>query len=356
MWRIELEVSRQACRFLDPTRGFEPDEPDEPDEKTTEIRGDPLAAGHTTHDVADMGFEPERPDVEQRVARARAGFDPFAPDDERGEVTRRSLAEAEEVLRGRLPLGEALVAPNLFPYDRYSAVTIPSKVNFVPLSGFSKERLSEAIQADLGYLKRVRQVDGEGLRHCRPNGNYLQLAGSSIVHPHHQRVTSPVPADQLRKVEAGLSLYGGDYLGDLPRLDEGGERWVGGEGSILYLTAFAPPGRIDVVGVLVGRSSNFDLTAEDVGALSRSLLRIFAYLQEEDLASFNFALYGLEGADGFTVHCRLSPPFLLSNALGVSDVNYLDISPAEPPAFFYPEAAASSLRPRFENPESGGAR
>jgi hypothetical protein len=132
---------------------------------------------------------------------------------------------------------------------------------------------------------------------------------------------------------------------------------VGGEGSLSYLTAFAPPDHIDIGGVLVGRSSTFDLTAEDLGALSRSLLRTFAYLQGEGLASFNFALlYGLEGADGFTGHCRLSPRFLLSNALGVSDVNYLDISPAEPPAFFYPEAAVSSLRPRFENPESGGAR
>jgi UDPglucose--hexose-1-phosphate uridylyltransferase len=205
MGRIELEVSRQACRFVAPTRGFEPDEPDE---KITEIRGDPLS-GHTAHNDADTGFESERPNVEQRVARAWAGFDPFAPDDERGEVTRRSLAEAEEVPRGRLLLGETLVVPNLFPYDRYSTVTIPSKVNFVPLSGFSKEGLSGAIQADLGYLKRVRQLDGEGLRHCRPNGDYVQLAGSSIVHPHHQRVTSPVPADQLREVEAGPSLYGG---------------------------------------------------------------------------------------------------------------------------------------------------
>ncbi len=37
-------------------------------------------------------------------------------------------------------------------------------------------------------------------------------------------------------------------------------------------------------------------------------------------------------------------------------MNYLDISHAEPLAFFYPEAATSSLRQRFEDPESGGSR
>ncbi len=296
--RIELEVSRQACRFLDPTRGFEPDE------KITEFRRDPLP-GRTTH-VTDTGFEPERPDVEQMVARARAGFNPFAPDDEREGVTPRFLGEAEEVLRGRLSIGEALVVPNLFPYDRYSAVTIRSKADFVPLGGFSEERVSEAIQADLEYLKRVRQMDGEGLRHHNTNWNYMPLSRGSIVHPHHQRGASPVPTNYLRKVEAGLSRYGGDYLGDLVRVEEGGERWVGGAGSISWLTAFAPVGHIDVVGVFVGRSSIFDLTAEDVGVLSRSLLRIFAYLQGEGFASFNIALYGLEGADSFTP-CTVDP-------------------------------------------------
>ncbi|MDP8952480.1 MAG: hypothetical protein M3N18_09620, partial [Actinomycetota bacterium] len=283
MGKIELEVSRQACRFLDPTRGFEPVE------KITEIRRDPLT-GRTTH-VADIGFEPERPDVEEMVARARTGFNPFAPD-EREEVTPRFLDEAEGIPGGRRSVGEALVVPNLFPYDRYSAVTILSKVDFIPLGGFSEERLSDAFQADLGYLARVRQTDGEGLRHYSANWNYMPLSGGSIVHPHHQLVASPVPTSYLREVEAGLSRSGGDYFGDLVRLEVGGERWVGREGSISWLTAFAPLGHIDVVGVFAGRSSIFDLTDEDVGALSRSLLKIFAYLEGEGFASFNFALYG----------------------------------------------------------------
>src|ERR687884_639394 len=342
MGRIEFEVSRQACRFLDPTRGFEPVE------KVTEIRRDPLT-GRTSH-ILDMGFEPERPDVERMVAQARSGFNPFAPD-KRDEVTPRFLEDVEGIPGGRLSVGEALVVPNLFPYDRYSAVTVLSNADFVPLDGFTENLLTYAFRADLAYFARLREIDGEELRHYSANWNYMPLSGGSLVHPHHQLIASPVPTNYLQDVEAGLVRYEGDYFGDLIRVEEGGERWVGREGGISWLTGFAPLGHIDVVGVFEGRSSIFDLTDEDIGALARSLLGIFAYLDAEGFASFNFALYGLEGADGFTVHCRLSPRFLLSNALGTSDVNYFEVSHVESLAFFYPEAAARDLRRWFENPE-----
>lgn len=344
MGRIAFEVSRQACRFLDPTRGFEPVE------KITEIRRDPLT-GRTSH-ILDMGFEPEKPDVEQMVARSRTGFNPFSSDI-REEVTPRFIDEVEGIPGGRLSVGEALVVPNLFPYDRYSAVTILSDADFIPLDGFSEDLLVDAFRADLEYLRRVRDTDDEDLRHYSANWNYMPLSGGSLVHPHHQLVASPVPTNYLQEIEAGLARYGGDYFGDLVRLEEGGERWVGREGGVSWLTGFAPLGHIDVVGVFEGRDSIFDLGDEDVGALARSLLRIFSYLDAEGFVSFNFALYGLEGAEGFSVHCRLSPRFLLSNALGTSDVNYFEISHSESLAFFYPEAAARGLRERFNDSQRG---
>lgn len=338
MGRIEFEVSRQTCRFLDPTRRFEPVE------KITEIRRDPLT-GRTSH-ILDMGFEPQRPDVERMVAQARSGFNPFALD-KREEVTPRFLDEVEGIPGGRLSVGEALVVPNLFPYDRYSAVTVLSDADFIPLDGFSEDLLADTFQADLDYLGRVRETEGEYLRHYSANWNYMPLAGGSLVHPHHQLIASPIPTNYLRDVEDGLERYGGDYFGDLIRAEEDGERWVGREGGISWITGFAPLGHIDVVGVFEGRASLSDLTDEDVYALARALLKVFDHLHAKNFASFNFSLYGLEGADGFTVHCRLSPRFLLSNALGASDMNYFEIGHAESQAFFYPEAAASGLRQRF---------
>src|SRR3954466_3683349 len=208
MGRIEFEVSHQACRFLDPTRGFEPVE------KITEIRRDPLT-GRTSH-VLDMGFEPERPDVERMVAQARSAFNPFAPD-KREEVTPRFLEDVEGIPGGRLSVGEALVVPNLFPYDRYSAVTVLSNADFIPLDGFSEDLLVDAFLADLDYLGRVRETDGEDLRHYSVNWNYMPLAGGSLVHPHHQLIASPLPTNYLKEVEDGLRRYEGNYFEDLVR-------------------------------------------------------------------------------------------------------------------------------------------
>jgi UDPglucose--hexose-1-phosphate uridylyltransferase len=282
-------------------------------------------------------------------------FNPFARDN-REEVTPRFLDEAEKIPEGRLSLGEALVAPNLFPHERYSAVTILSEAGFVPLSGFSEDLLVNAFRAYFRYLERARETNSEELRHYSANWSYMPLSGGSVVHPHHQLVASPIPTNYLWEVEASLSRYGREYFGDPVSLEEGGERWMGRQGGISWLTGFAPLGHIDVVGAFAGRYSIFDLADEDVRALGRSLLRIFVYLEEEDLASLNFALYRLEGAGGFIVHCRLSPRFLLSNALRISEVNYFEFLHAEPLAFFYPKAPARSLRERFEDAERGDPR
>ena len=338
MGRIEFRVEREVCRFLDPTRDFEPVE------KTTEVRRDPLT-GRSSR-ILDMGVSPEKPDVRGMVERFRSGFNPFAPD-KRDAVTPKFREEVEGIPGGRLSRGEALVVPNLFPYDRYSAVTILSNEDFVPLDGFSEELLVDAFGADMAYLRAVRERDGGECRHYSINWNYMPLAGGSLVHPHHQLIASPIPTNYLRDVEEGLAAYGGGYFGDLVAAEEGGERWVGREGGISWLTGWAPMGHIDVLGLFAGRASLFDLNDEDLRTLSRSLLKIFSYLDAEGFASFNFALYGLEGAEGFEVHCRLSPRFLLSNALGTSDINYFEISHSESLAFFFPEAAAGALRGHF---------
>lgn len=339
MGQIEFRAVRETCRFLDPTRDFEPVE------KVTEIRHDPLT-GRSSR-ILDMGFAPERPDVGGMVERFRSGFNPFARE-RREEVTPKFLEGVEGFPGGRLARDEALVVPNLFPYDRYSAVTVLSDADFVPLDGFSEGLLVDAFGADMEYLRRVREIDGDACRHYSINWNYMPLAGGSLVHPHHQLIASPTPTNYLKDVEAGLAAYGGRYFGDLAGVEEGGERWVGREGGISWLTGFAPMGHVDVLGVFAGRESLFDLTGEDLRALSRSLLKVFSYLDAEGFASFNFALYGLEGAEGFEVHCRLSPRFLLSNALGTSDINYFEVSHSESLAFFFPEAAAAALRGFFE--------
>ena len=224
------------------------------------------------------------------------------------------------------------------------------------LASLSEDLLADAFSADVAHLRRVRDTGDQDLQHYSVNWNYMPLVGGSVVHTNHQPVASPMSTNYHREVEAGLYQYGGDYFGNLVRVQEGRERWVGREGGVSWLTDFATLGHIAMVGVLEGRASLFDLTAEDVGALAWSLLKIFDYLYDENFVSFNFSLYVLEGAEGFTLNCRLSPRFLLSNASEASDVYYFEVSNAKSLAFFYPKVTARELREQFAGPAEGSSR
>jgi UDPglucose--hexose-1-phosphate uridylyltransferase len=110
---------------------------------------------------------------------------------------------------------------------------------------------------------------------------------------------------------------------------------------------YAPLGPLDIVGVFEGKHSLFDLGQEDLEALSQGLLKIFAFLDSENFVSFNFALYGLEGTQNFSVHCRLSPRFLLSTSLINSEINYFEVLHDDPLIYFSPEAYAHRMRSAF---------
>src|SRR5918912_2895076 len=147
---IEFQAYKQTFSFYDPTRDFEPTE------RVTEIRKDPLTE-RTSH-ILDMQFQVEKPDVEEIVKRARSGFDPFAADT-REQATPRFLEG--DLPEGRLRVGEATVIPNLFPRDRFSAVTILSEADYIPLTGFAQEILDNVFSADMTYLQRMRDKDWE---------------------------------------------------------------------------------------------------------------------------------------------------------------------------------------------------
>lgn len=345
MGKIEFHIDRQSCRFADPTQNFEPVE------KITEIRRDPLT-GRTSR-ILDMPVQLEKPDTDAVVKIARSGFNPFAKD-KRDQVTPRFLEESENIPGGRLALGEALVVPNLFPYDRYSAVTILSEEDYIPLTDFPESLLIDAFTADLEYLRRARDAEPAGnLIHFSVNWNYLPLAGGSIVHPHHQIIASPAATNYLREIAANLESYEGDYFAELIEAEAGGERWIGRAGDIAWLAGFAPLGQVDIVGIFEGIRSIFDIREKVIGDLAWSLRHIFSYLDARGFGSFNFSLYGLENAEGFTVHCRLSPRFLLSNALGTSDINYFEIMHSESLSFFSPEEEAVRLHEVFHASKGG---
>lgn len=336
MEEIQFKAYKQESRFLDPYQNFTPTS------RLTEIREDPLT-GKTSR-ILDTQFKVERLDVDAIVAQARSGVDPFAPG-VRESITPRFLEE--DLSSERFSAGEALVVPNLFPYDRFSAITIISKADYIPVSGFSNTLLDDAFTAGIAYLKHIQEKNPD-LQHFSVNWNYMPLAGGSLVHPHHQLIASPILPNYLREVRQSLKKYEGDYYADLLRAEEArGERWVGRLGSVTWITGYAPMGHLDIMGVFEDKRSLSHLTREDYESLSQGLLKILRFLDSEDFISFNFALYMLEGVENFTVHCRLTPRFILSSSLLTSDVNYFEVLHGEPLAFYFPEVYAQRLSSTF---------
>ncbi len=113
---IRFERRQKNARYLDPRTDFQ---------ETTiacEMRRDPLTgrSGRVAH---GLGFRIQRLDVAPLIAVSQPSC-PFCPV-RLFEVTPRFPAEI--VPEGRLKLGEAVLFPNLVPYDEHSAVTVMSQ-------------------------------------------------------------------------------------------------------------------------------------------------------------------------------------------------------------------------------------
>ena len=122
---IRFERHQKIARYLDPRTGYQ---------ETTiacEIRRDPLTgrSGRVAH---GLGFHIHPLDIAPLLAASEPSC-PFCPD-RLFKVTPKFPSEI--VPEGRLKLGEAVLFPNLVPYDEHSAVTVMSQEHYVPLGEF----------------------------------------------------------------------------------------------------------------------------------------------------------------------------------------------------------------------------
>ena len=119
---IRFHVEKKIARLHDPRRNFELSEIE------SEVRYDPL-----TRDTARICHfalpQRELPDLSALIESTR-GSCPFCP-----PVLERVTPRYPDALLsgGRMRRGEAVLVPNLFPYDDVSAILIVSRAHHVPL-------------------------------------------------------------------------------------------------------------------------------------------------------------------------------------------------------------------------------
>jgi UDPglucose--hexose-1-phosphate uridylyltransferase len=257
------------------------------------------------------------------------------------------------VPEGVIRKGKAIAFPNLGPYDVYGVVVAISDRHFVPLKDFDTETLHNALLSAQAYIKSVQDFDRRAIYHFIA-WNHMPPSGGSIVHPHLQSNAGYFPTDyQAQILEASEKYYqekGTNYWSDLLKEEKKNEqRYIGQIGHTEWLTSFVPKGRLsDVVVVFPGKASIAELTKRDLEDFARGLIKVFDYIDELKLISFNMSTYSGFDKDRFWAHARITPRgMLLYSPIETSDQFYYQIMQDENICILPPETVAEGLRKRF---------
>jgi len=314
-----------------------------------DFRFDPLT-GRTCRVVRFSLDRIIRPDIKTLEKRSRELPCPFCmPLVE--QITPRFPPDL--VPEGIIRRGKAFAFPNASPWDVYGIVVVISDEHFIPLDGFDTETVSNALLAAQDYIKAVEKSDPAAKYHFIA-WNYLPPSGGSLVHPHLQGNAGYHAAYYQRQVlDASEKYYrekGTNYWSDLVEQEkQTGERYIGKIGGTEWLTAFAPRGRLsDVMAVFPGKASITELSGDDLRDFASGLLKVFKYLDELNLLSFNMATYSGFDEGRFWAHARITPRgSLLYSPIETSDQFYYQVLQDENICILPPEVACERLKKHF---------
>jgi UDPglucose--hexose-1-phosphate uridylyltransferase len=335
---IRFERRQKMARYLDPRSGFQ---------ETViacELRRDPLTgrSGRVAH---GLGFRMHPVDFAPLAAASQPSC-PFCPD-RLFEVTPRFPPQI--VSEGRLQRGEAVIFPNLVPYDEHSAVTVICREHYVPSGSFTHSQLFDAFHVCQDYLHTVQ-------RHPQTTyalvfWNYFPASGGTQIHPHLQVLATDTPGNTLEEEINWSSRYyqenGRSYWAELLSVEEGlGERWVARGAQSAWLTDFVSQSLLADILILFPEIQVFgDLTAEGLDEFCRGLGQALRLLASQGVYSFNLAWFsGVAGSQEMCLHARLSPRLYLTPSLWGTDTTALQHLYQEHFMVQAPEAAAAALR------------
>ncbi len=312
-----------------------------------ELRRDPLTgrSGRLAH---FQGFRLIRPDLSTTIAESRLHC-PFCP--ERIELVTPQLPRHPG--RGdRIRVGEAVVFPNLSPYDRHSFVDVLTREHYLRPEEFLPHHLADGLLAAQQYFLELQpQRRGTSLL---VTWNYMPPAGATQVHPHLQGFATDRPGNLLEdEVRCGRTFHrrhGRSYWDVLVAEEERRqERFLGRGEHTAWLTAFWSRSVLsDVLVVFPGSRSLLDPSPAGLLEFSRGLCACLAFLSAEGVAAFNLALYSApagQRSDHFRLHARLSPRIYFNPAISGSDTTAWHQLLDEPFMVRSPEALAEGLGP-----------
>jgi UDPglucose--hexose-1-phosphate uridylyltransferase len=212
---------------------------------------------------------------------------------------------------GRMIRGASTLFPNLFPYGRYSAVSLFDDQHFVEIGSASLQSYTDSFLNCWDYLLQVLSHDSAAF-FMAITQNHLPSAGGSLLHPHLQVQADRMPAnfqgflrrhaaDYRRKYSARLFS---DYL-DYER--QAGQRCIGTTGSWQWLAAFAPEGFFEIWGILPGVCSLQHMTEEHWQTLAKGVLNTQRFYRSLGRNGYNLGILFLEdGSDDLELRVVLT--------------------------------------------------
>ena len=337
---VEYTVRKKVARIHDPRKGFELADIE------SEVRVDPLT-GETAR-ICHFAFPPRQvPDLAALAEATRASC-PFCP--ERVEAVTPRYPDAL-VAGGRGARGEALLFPNLFPYDDVSAIVSMQREHFAPMDRLRPAMIADALKLARDFIREASAAvagDAWGI----VTWNYMPPSGASQVHPHMQVIVTDTPGNALRReldAEARfLERHGVPWGPTLLQAERAArERLVLEEGPITWWVPFCPVGMLgDAQAVVAGRATLGECSDAEIDSFANTFARIAAAYARLGIWSFNLTLFPQAEGSRSGAHwlgARLLPRFYLNPQLHNSDVAYLQLLLGEKFGMVRPEAHAAQL-------------
>jgi UDPglucose--hexose-1-phosphate uridylyltransferase len=201
----------------------------------------------------------------------------------------------------RLAQGTSLLFPNLFPYGRYSAVSLFDRNHFVEIGKASLAAYTASFINCGTYLRHVLAHEPEAV-YMAITQNHLPSAGGSLVHPHLQVHADRIAANHHVFLEKRAARYfrdtGTNLFSDLLHQEKkAGERYIGSTGLWEWTCAYAPEGFFEIWGILPEKFSFCELTTSDWQALATGVLHTQRFYRSLCRNGYNLGMLFVEKQD-----------------------------------------------------------
>lgn len=340
---IEFRKTMQYCNVLNPLKEFKEDI------ITIETRFDPL-----TGDRCDFPLRPATPQKIDQLPIVNKSIElgcPFCIPNVYKVTPKFPPALFPE---GRVNRGQAWLVPNLAPWTEHNPIIVVSEQHYVPFRDFNSRMLADAFMLSQDYFNRVGEM-GNGPRYKSVIWNYMPPAGGSQIHPHLQMIGQSMPSPIESKIfsasaaykKQNSSIFWQDLIEEEKRL---GERYLGDTGQATWLVNYVSRNWLfEIVAIFRERYTISDLSEEDWISFGDGLEKVFQYMDDKGLYSFNLSFYSGtdETTDHFYTYVRIIPRSLFSPVLA-ADVAAGRLLHDWCFGFLKPEDVCAEAKPYFD--------